>query len=308
VLVVQQRSEAVVIAALFVQERGVYFGRLDVDPWPEARDARRYAGPWSVVAHPPCAAWGRYAKPTPQSTARGPLLGDDGGCFRAALASVERYGGVLEHPRDSKAWRHPLAGTAERPLPVPGPRGWTKATNRPGWACLVDQGHYGHRAQKPTWLYYVGDSEPPSLVWGPSDPPALGSGARRGNLESLSKRERASTPAAFADVLVGLAHASRGHACRAFDPDSACPECQIVWAQMVEEMSRPGANVRVTLPPDVAPWFDENAYGASWEGYVLYANGDSLDIMARDDAEVEPVDITFCRPWRPRLDSSPRAG
>ena len=45
------------IAALYVQTGGVYYGLDDVDPWDEARDARRYAGPWPVVAHPPCKAW-----------------------------------------------------------------------------------------------------------------------------------------------------------------------------------------------------------------------------------------------------------
>lgn len=38
------------IAALFVQRGGVYFGLDDVDPWDESRDARRYAGPYPVVA------------------------------------------------------------------------------------------------------------------------------------------------------------------------------------------------------------------------------------------------------------------
>jgi len=32
-------------------------------------------------------------------------IGDDGGCFAAALAAVERWGGVLEHPRNSVAWQ-----------------------------------------------------------------------------------------------------------------------------------------------------------------------------------------------------------
>ena len=87
--------------------------------------------------------------------------------------------------------------------------GWTRGLGRPGWSCLVDQGHYGHAAQKPTWLYFVGKGEPPALVWGPSSPPPLGSGARRGNLESMSKLQRAATPGRFADALIVLARGSR---------------------------------------------------------------------------------------------------
>lgn len=190
------------IAALFVQAGGIYFDMPGVDPWPEDRDARAYPGPWPVVAHPPCAAWGRYARPTPASTARGPLLGDDGGCFASALASVRRYGGVLEHPQDTKAW--PRYG-----LPAP-PRdgGWLSVMGG-GFVCRVDQAHYGHAARKPTWLYYVG-AVPPALVWGPSSPPAIGTGARRGNLESMSKRARAATPRRFAELLVGLARGATG--------------------------------------------------------------------------------------------------
>lgn len=294
------------IAALFVQPRGVYADQAGVDPWPADRDARRYAGPWPVVAHPPCAAWGAYAKPRPESRARGPLLGADGGCFAAALASVERYGGVLEHPAGSRAWSHPAAGTGDRPLPVPSAAGWTRALHRPGWVCSVDQGHYGHAAQKPTWLYYVGPSAPPDLTWGPSAPAAIGTGARRGNLESLSKLQRAATPAGFARLLEDLARGTTDHACRCFDPDSDCPVCQVVWAEYVEAMSRPGANVRVTLPSDVAPWFDETAVGASWTADVYQSNGDSIDVFT-PDGDVEPVDIAYCRPWRPGTYTAPGA-
>jgi hypothetical protein len=50
------------IAALFVEKDGPYYGIDDVDPWDEERDARKYQGPHPVVAHPPCQLWGRFAK------------------------------------------------------------------------------------------------------------------------------------------------------------------------------------------------------------------------------------------------------
>lgn len=49
------------IAALFVRTNGPYWGMPDVDPWDEKRDARKYAGPYPVVAHPPCSRWCRLA-------------------------------------------------------------------------------------------------------------------------------------------------------------------------------------------------------------------------------------------------------
>lgn len=193
------------IAALFVAGGGTYYSIHGVDPWPEARDARAYAGPWPVVAHPPCAAWGRYAKPTPASTARGPLAGDDGGCFAAALAAVHRWGGVIEHPAASKAW-------AAHGIPAPPPSGWARVmwAPRPAYVCAVEQGHYGHRAQKPTWLYLTTDTEPPPLRWGPSTVAPIGSGHARGNVERMSRRERAATPPEFARLLVALVTPAHG--------------------------------------------------------------------------------------------------
>ena len=47
------------IAALYVAKGGCYSGLPGVDAWDEERDARRYAGPWPVVAHPPCQRWGK---------------------------------------------------------------------------------------------------------------------------------------------------------------------------------------------------------------------------------------------------------
>src|SRR6185437_17018118 len=40
------------VAALYVEKNGVYYGLPDVDPWDKERDARNYAGPFPVVAHP----------------------------------------------------------------------------------------------------------------------------------------------------------------------------------------------------------------------------------------------------------------
>lgn len=49
-----------IVAALHVNDGGMYFWPPDVDPLPEARDARTYAGPYPVVAHPDCKRWGRF--------------------------------------------------------------------------------------------------------------------------------------------------------------------------------------------------------------------------------------------------------
>ena len=147
------------IAALYVETDGAYFNLPGVEPWDAKRDARRYAGPHPVVAHPPCERWGSFWPGSPVQVARGIRFkkGDDGGCFAAALDAVRKFGGVIEHPRGSHAWAH--FGI----LRPPNVGGWV-ATDW-GWTCCVYQGHYGHKALKPTWLYYVGPT-PPALKWG----------------------------------------------------------------------------------------------------------------------------------------------
>ena len=129
------------IAALYVQSTGCYVGLEGVDPWDVERDARAYAGPWPVVAHPPCKRWGRYWSGGPSAKVKR-IKGDDGGCFRAALASVRKFGGVIEHPEASHAW---WAHGLNKP---PKPGGWVAADWIGGWTCCVEQGHYGHRARK----------------------------------------------------------------------------------------------------------------------------------------------------------------
>ena len=200
------------IAALYVERGGVYFGLPDVDPWDESRDARLYAGPWPIVAHPPCARWGRYWSGGPSAKVRR-KLGDDGGCFAATLEMVRHWGGVLEHPEGSHAWR--MFGIPT-PLRV---GGWLHCLDG-GWTCCVEQGHYGHRARKATWLYVCGMTPPP-LRWGKSnktvrlDDGYHSSEERRratqtGVCQRLTHRERAATPIEFRDLLLNMARLARG--------------------------------------------------------------------------------------------------
>lgn len=202
------------IAALYVQTGGCYFGIDGVDPYDEARDARKYAGPWPVVAHPPCARWGRYFFGGPTIVRQGRpylKLGDDEGCFAAALAAVRRWGGVIEHPEGSHAWR-----AFDLACP-PRMGGWVNADFQGGWTCCIEQGAYGHRARKATWLYAAGVSLP-SLAWGRTlgkfdiiDASAKGTRARQvktGICQQMSKRKRAATPLPFRNLLISIAESA----------------------------------------------------------------------------------------------------
>lgn len=196
------------VAALFVFEDGPYADMSGVIPYGIHRNAFTYDGPFPVVAHPPCARWGRYWYGQPGGKRL--KKGDDGGMFEFALHQVRTWGGVLEHPRDTSAWAFYGINAPPRE------GGWVPADEYEwpaglAWTCAVEQGHYGHLAQKPTWLYYVGHREPPELIWGPSAVARRpGESPRRGMLERLSKRQRALTPVAFRDLLVKLARYSRG--------------------------------------------------------------------------------------------------
>ena len=198
------------LAALYVEPAGAYSNLAGVEVWDEARDARRYAGPWPVVAHPPCQRWGRYWHGSPRKPHQF-QLGDDGGCFSSALASVRRWGGVLEHPADSKAW---AAHGLTTPARV---GGWIAADQHDGWTCYVEQGFYGHAARKGTWLYACRVARP-ELHWGRGeqrlDPIMLSrhgyEKARRVGVMAMigGKRKteiRNATPVEFRDLLLAMA-------------------------------------------------------------------------------------------------------
>jgi hypothetical protein len=201
-----------VIAALYVATGGCYFGLDGVDPYDVTRDARLYAGPHPVVAHPPCERWGRYWSGGPSARVRREK-GDDGGCFAAALNAVRAFGGVLEHPEASHAWR------AFGLVAPPRSGGWVAAGDMLGWTCCVEQGHYGHRARKATWLYACGVAELPALMWGPCEQrdrldagyhstaerrAAVAAGTHKPS-KRLTTRENLATPLPFRDLLISIA-------------------------------------------------------------------------------------------------------
>lgn len=185
------------VAALFVEKDGAYYGLPGVDPWDKERDARLYAGPWPVVAHPPCGRWHQLSAVNAKRW--GYVINQDDGCFASALASVRRWGGVLEHPAETRAFK--MHG-----IPEPRAGHWQRTIDS-DWATEVNQAAYGHRARKRTWLLYRGDAPPPSLDW--SD--ARGShqiGLFDQKLPQLPKAERASTPREFRDLLLLIARSA----------------------------------------------------------------------------------------------------
>lgn len=191
------------VAALYVDAQGIYSRLLGPEHcWSESRDARNYRGPHPVVAHPPCERWGTYANGGPgfRGLVR-PVPGDDGGCFAAALACVLGYGGVLEHPAGSLAWQ----GFGLKTPPKEG--GWIPTLG--GHTCRVEQGRYGHRAKKATWLFAV-SAWLPELDWGvtPPDPTLTPRQRKTGVCQRLSKKQRAATPEAFASLLIAVAESA----------------------------------------------------------------------------------------------------
>lgn len=176
------------VAALYIDPRGPYPKMPGVECWDEARDARLYAGPHPVVAHPPCGPWGKLSHFSKQDNTGGP----------AAAMAVQSWGGVLEHPEGSKLW-------AACRLPKPG----EGVDEHGGFTVIVDQCAYGHCTRKRTWLYIVG-SKAPSLRTGGEPTHAICNG-RGQRLKNGTCRPRATalqarlTPPDFAALLVEIA-------------------------------------------------------------------------------------------------------
>lgn len=165
------------VVVLYARRDSIY-KQLGADVFDIDRDARTYHGPLPVVAHPPCRAWGRlrkFAKPRH----------DEKYLALHAVHCVRSFGGVLEHPASSSLW--PAAG-----LPLPGQR-----DHFGGLTFVVDQGWFGHRAPKRTWLYVCGADSLPEVPYQLGD--------NDGRIASMGRREREATPLPFAFWLLDLA-------------------------------------------------------------------------------------------------------
>ena len=184
------------ISVLFARRDSIYKTLPGVDVWDADRDALKWPGGTSVVAHPPCRAWGRlahFANPIPGEKEFATW----------AVEMIRKWGGVLEHPAQSRVW-----DAAQMPKPGRGRDEWG------GWSISVDQHWWGHRANKETWLYVCGCE--------PADAPKIplridegthyimqdrrpGTSTRNWWKRRLPTSEREATPPALAAWLVELA-------------------------------------------------------------------------------------------------------
>ena len=177
------------VSVLFVRKDSVY-KTLGVDAWDIDRDATTWPGGNSIVAHPPCRAWGKYkgfAKPR-------------AGEKELAVWSVEQiriWGGVLEHPRHSSLWK--VMG-----LPV-----GDKVDVFGGFSISIDQFWFNHKAKKETLLYICG-CKPCDLPGIPLRFDAISHyvglpKGYKGKMKEITKKEREETPIAMAKWLIEVA-------------------------------------------------------------------------------------------------------
>jgi len=198
------------INALFVESDGVYIGLEGVEAWDIERNAFNCKNGAPAICHPPCKRWGRYWSGGPSAKTKR-VLGDDDGCFAFSLWYVRTYGGVIEHPEASHAWK--WFGLNKPPKSG----GWIKADDYGGLTCCVEQGHYGHKARKATWLY-INKIKPIELMWGKSEASMkmelsphskeqaklIRSSKDYKPIKRLSAYERLATPVEFRDLLIKL--------------------------------------------------------------------------------------------------------
>lgn len=179
------------VAVLFARGDSIYKKIPGLDVWDAGRDARKWQGGCPLVAHPPCAQWSKLkalAHKDEWMKSHAPW----------AVAQIRRWGGVLEHPHGSDLWKFCH-------LPYPG----QFRDDFGGYSLLVDQVHWGHRAQKRTLLYIVGcdlEDLPPMPKERKKPTHVLDTSNRaERKLPYLAKSLRDASPEPFAHWLIEIA-------------------------------------------------------------------------------------------------------
>jgi hypothetical protein len=198
------------INVLYAEADGVYSNINEIEVWDILKDARKCKNGHKAICHPPCERWGRYWGGGPSVKVKR-IMGDDGQCFAHSLWHVRNFGGVIEHPEASHAWNY--YGLAKPPKKG----GWIIADIYGGFTCCVEQGNYGHKARKATWLY-INKINAIELFWGKSEGKArIDSGFHSKEVamtarscpnykpvKRISSRERIDTPVEFRDLLISM--------------------------------------------------------------------------------------------------------
>lgn len=197
------------VSVLYVDRHGPY--PLLVQDWYDAaRNAMTYRGTRPVVAHPPCGPWSRLSRLHKHA--------EEIALAPHAVATVQRCGGVLEHPAGSKVWDACGLPKPDRLVAV-SPRASVHVSGPDehlGYTLEVCQCDWGHPARKRTWLYIVGcafEALPP--IPPPREPTHWASGGRTRSsrqgapvppgIKVCSAQQRRRTPTAFAEWLVSVA-------------------------------------------------------------------------------------------------------
>lgn len=186
------------VQALYVDPTGPYPRLLGAENcWGIDRNANYYAGPYPVVAHPPCGPWGKFRKA---------YKGGEGSadCAVYAIHFIRSFGGVLEHPVGSALWSH-------LNLPMPG----APADAWGGYSVQVRQVNWGHSCPKPTLLYICGAPRAEVVGYIKQQPArththliANNARARRIGAKIATRDMRFHTPLEFACFLIELARFS----------------------------------------------------------------------------------------------------
>ena len=177
------------VSALFVRDDSIY-KQLNIDSWDINRDARNFTGTNVVIAHPPCRAWGQLshlAKPRH----------DEKELAIFAVNLIQKNGGILEHPRASKLWKHCNLPTGNL------------IDQYGGWTLSINQSWFGHKCRKSTLLYIVG-VKPAEIIPYPISldrvTHSIGTSNRSyPGMKEVSKKYREYTPPNLAKWLIEVA-------------------------------------------------------------------------------------------------------